>query len=339
MSWRWVFFVNVPFGLGCALVLGIAYHEQAPRHAHRLDMAGALLLSATVVSMLLAPRSSSAAAAAAPVAVVGLVLFVFVERRAREPLLPLDLFAQRIMAAASATGGLVGAAFIATTTYIPLYVQSVLGASPTGAGSAIAPMAVGWPIASALSGRLLHRFGYRLLIRSGLLLTVLASLAIALFLRPGTSLYVPRALTAVYGFGLGLANTPLLIAVQTSVPWNRRGVATASTMFFRIIGGTLAVGLLGALLSSSLAGSGVPAAAVDRILGSERAALDPALLASGAWALERAMRTMFWLMCAIALASFVASLFFPEVPLRRRTSMEAAPPSQAGAPAVGEPDS
>ncbi len=330
LSWRWVFFINVPFGVGCAAMLLVAYHEGAPRHTHRLDVAGALLLTATVVATLLAPRSSSVAAIAVPAALVGLGAFLAVERRAREPLLPLDLFAQRVIGVASATGGLVGAAFIATTTYVPLYVQSVLGATPTGAGSTIAPMAVGWPIASALSGRLLHRFGYRALIRSGLLLTVLASGAIVLLRGPGTSLHVPRALTAAYGFGLGLANTPLLIAVQTSVPWNRRGVATASTMFFRIIGGTLAVGLLGALLASALGRSGVPPAAVDRLLGPERAAVDPAILAAGAGALEGAMRTMFWVMSGIALTSFAASLFFPEVPLQGAAS------APGEAPAVGD---
>src|SRR5438067_2458466 len=130
--------------------------------------------------------------------------------------------------------------------------QGVLGGSPTEAGTAITPMVIGWPIASAISGRLLPRVGYRPLIHSGLAISAAAAVALALLLRPGASLHVPQAMSALFGVGLGLANTALLIAVQTSVEWRQRGVATASTMFARTIGGTLAVGALGAILSAAL---------------------------------------------------------------------------------------
>jgi EmrB/QacA subfamily drug resistance transporter len=313
LSWRWVFYVNIPLGLGCAAVLAVAYHERVERREHRLDVAGALLLSAAVVAALLSAGSRSAGAVGVPVALGALGAFLLVERRAAEPLLPLDLFGQRIMAVASATGALVGAAMIAMVTYVPLYAQAVLGATPTGAGSAIAPMVVGWPIASALSGRLLPRTGFRVLIRGGLLLTALAATAIALLLRPGASLALPRALTAAYGLGLGFANTPLVIAVQTSVPWNRRGIATASTMFFRTIGGTLAVGILGGVLAAALVASGAPAETIDRMLGPERAALDPAVVRSVSAALQAGMTRMFWTICAITFAAFATSLAFPRL--------------------------
>jgi EmrB/QacA subfamily drug resistance transporter len=313
LSWRWVFYVNIPLGLACAAVLAANYHERVERHEHRLDLAGALLLTVAVVAALLAARSRAAAMVAVPVAVVALALFLAVERRAKEPLLPLDLFSQRVMAVASSTGALVGAAMIAMVTYVPLYVQSVLGASPTGAGSAIAPMAIGWPVASALAGRLLPRLGYRVLISGGLALTACAALGIALFLHPEQSLFVPRVLTALYGLGLGFANTPLIIAVQTSVPWNRRGVATASTMFFRTIGGTLAVGILGGVLAAALSASGAPAGAVDRLLGPERSALDPALVAGVSSALASGMALIFWTVFAIAVAAVAVSLTFPSL--------------------------
>src|SRR5437763_16089226 len=123
-------------------------------------------------------------------------------------------------------------------------------------------MVIGWPIASAISGRALPRVGYRPLIHSGLAISALAAVAVALLLRPGTSLNVPQAMSALFGVGLGLANTALLIAVQTSVEWRQRGVATASTMFARTIGGTLAVGVLGGVLSAAVLRDGtVPAGA------------------------------------------------------------------------------
>src|SRR3989441_1237334 len=165
---------------------------------------------------------------------------------------------------------------------LPLYVPGVVGGSPTEAGSAITPMVIGWPIASAISGRALPRVGFRILVRSGLVISAVAAGALALLLRPGMSLHVPQAMSAVFGLGLGLANTALLIAVQTSVEWRQRGVATASTMFARTIGGTLAVGVLGGILSAAVLRDGtLPPGAADRLLGPEHGAgLDPAGVAS-----------------------------------------------------------
>jgi EmrB/QacA subfamily drug resistance transporter len=325
VGWRWVFWVNVPFGLGCGAVLAVAYHERPEHHAHRLDLAGAAQLSATVVATLAAARSRAGGAVAIPAAAVGLGLFLLVERRAREPLLPLDLFRQRVIAVASVMGALVGAAMIATVTFVPLWVQSVLGAEPTAAGAAIAPMAVGWPIASTLSGRWLVAGGYRRLIRGGLGLSAAASLGLALLLRPGVSIAVLQALTFLYGAGLGLANTPLIVAVQTSVPWARRGVATASTMFFRTIGGTLSVGLLGGVLAHALAGAGASGDVVEKLLGPERASLDGSIVAGLAGALQGALGAVFWAVAAIAASALAVSFGFPRV--------EIAPPPAQGAEA------
>ena len=334
LSWRWVFYVNVPMGLGCAVVLQAAYHERPERHEHRLDLAGSLLLAATVVAILAAASSRTAGLWAVPAALALGLAFVVVERRAPEPLLPLDLFAHRVIGVASATGALVGAAMIATVTFVPLYVQSVLGGGPTEAGGAIAPMAIGWPIASALGGRVLHRVGYQPLIRGGLTLSLVAALGLALLLAPGVSPWVPRALTALYGLGLGFANTPTVIAVQSSVPWNRRGVATASTMFFRTIGGTVAVGVLGGLLAAALAGGPATPAQVEQLLGPERALLDPRLIASVAGALQGGMDRLFWASAAIAAAALAVGLAFPAVPVGegRRAPVPAAGPSRPARP-------
>jgi len=324
LSWRWVFWVNVPMGLGSAAVLVVAYHERPERHDHRLDVAGAALLTAAVLALLSATRSRTAGLVAVPAAAAALAAFLWVERRAQEPLIPLDLFAQRVMAVSSATGALVGAAMISTVTYVPLYVQSVLGGSPTDAGGAIAPMAIGWPLASTLGGRLLPRLGYRILIRGGLCLSLVAAVGLAVWLRPGAGLAVPRLLAGLYGLGLGFANTPLVIAVQTSVPWNRRGVATASTMFFRTIGGTLAVGILGGVLAAALAGSQATPEAVDQLLGPERSLMDPALLRSLSGALESGMEWIFRAVAAIAAAALAASLLFPALHIEGRPVPRAA---------------
>jgi EmrB/QacA subfamily drug resistance transporter len=277
VGWRWIFWVNLPFGLASAAVLSIAYHERPERHEHRLDVGGAVLLAIAVIATLLAARPRGTALVALPVAAVATALFLAVERRAREPIVPLDLFRTRVMATASLSGALMGAAMIGTVTYVPLWVQSVLGLPPTSAGAAIAPMAIGWPVASAISGRLVPRVGFRPLLVVGFATSAVAALLAALLLRPGLPLPAVQALMALYGAGLGTANPPLLIAVQTSVDWNRRGVATASTLFFRTIGGALAVGILGGVLANALTGAGARPDVVEKLLGPARATLDPAL--------------------------------------------------------------
>ncbi|HEY6100474.1 MAG TPA: MFS transporter [Anaeromyxobacter sp.] len=318
IGWRWIFWVNLPFGIASGVVLAFAYHERPERHEHRLDVGGAALLALAVIAALAAVRSGGAALVGVPIALLATAAFLAVERRAKEPLLPLDLFAMRVMSVSSAAGALMGAAMMSTVTFVPLWVQSVLGAPPTAAGAAIAPMAVGWPIASAISGRLIARLGYRRLLLGGFALSAGSALALAFALHPGTPLRAVQAVTALFGAGLGLANPPLLIAIQTSVPWNRRGVATASTIFFRTIGGTLAVGLLGGALSHALAGTGARPELVEKLLGPERSALDPAAVASVAAALQGAMGIVFWAGAAIAVAAFVVVLGFPHVEIAAR---------------------
>jgi EmrB/QacA subfamily drug resistance transporter len=318
VGWRWIFWVNLPFGLASAAVLAVAYHERPERHRHRLDLAGAALLSIAVVAALLAARSAGAGLVSIPVAAAATAAFLAVERRAREPLLPLDLFSTRVMVVGSAAGALMGAAMFTTVTYVPLWVQSVLGGAPTAAGAAIAPMALGWPVASAIAGRLVTRLGYRPLLVTGFATSAVAALLAAAALRPGTPLPAVQALMAAYGAGLGIANPPLLIAIQTSVPWNRRGVATASTLFFRTIGGTLAVGLLGGALAHALAGAGARPELVEALLGPGRHLLDASAVASVAGALQGAMGAVFWTGAAIACAAFAVALAFPHVPVAAR---------------------
>jgi EmrB/QacA subfamily drug resistance transporter len=320
VGWRWIFWVNVPFGLASAAVLAVAYHERPERHPHRLDVAGAALLSIGVVAALLAARSPGAGLVSIPVAAVAAAAFLAVERRAKEPLLPLDLFSTRVMVVASAAGALMGAAMFTTVTYVPLWVQSVLGRAPTAAGAAIAPMALGWPVASAIAGRLVTRLGYRPLLVTGFATSAVAAVLAAAALRPGTPLPVVQALMAAYGAGLGIANPPLLIAVQTSVAWNRRGVATASTLFFRTIGGTLAVGLLGGILAHALAGAGARPELVERLLGPGRSLLDPGAVAAVAGVLQGAMSAVFWTGAAIACTAFAVVLAFPHVPVAARAA-------------------
>jgi MFS family permease len=213
---------------------------------------------------------------------------------------------------------------IATLTYVPLFVQGVLHGTPTEAGTAITPMVISWPVASAIAGRLIPTLGFRPLIRFGLGVTAAAGVALALF-GETHGLIGLRVITGAFGFGMGFANTALLIAVQTSVTWEQRGIATASTMFFRTIGGTLAVGVMGGVINASLmADASIPEDAASRVLSRDGAAsLTPDLYARLGDALAHGLGTVFWIIAGMGVVAFITSIWFPHVP----TQMNAPVPS------------
>jgi MFS family permease len=318
LSWRWVFYVNVPFGLLSAAVLTFSLVETIEPHEHRLDIAGAALLAGAVVTLLLG-TDGVAPWVLLPASAALTAVFLAVEKRVAEPILPLALFARRILATSSALSALCGGAMVGLVTFVPLYAQGVLGSTPTEAGTTIATMAVAWPIASALSGRLIRRVGFR----AGFLLIGASSLVLAIMVSRGTSAGMLRVAAALFGFGMGIANTPLVIAVQSSVGFSQRGVATASTMFFRNIGGTVAVGVMGVVLARSLlagalvAGAGQDdrggAALVARILGPERRSVQPAVLAAISGDLALGLSRVLWLVCGLAIAASAVAWLFPVV--------------------------
>ena len=259
LSWRWVFFVNVPFGLLAGAILGVALAgTDRPRGAVKIDIRGAALLTAGMAGLLAALVEGGRAGrfgpghyALAAVAVGLLIEFARWERRAPEPLLPLRLFANRMFRAAAVSGFLAGMAMFGTISFIPLFVQGVLGGSATEAGSALTPFVLGWVTFSVVSARLLLRIGYRWPVVGGMV-----CLAVAFLLMSHMGLGTSRAVTArnmlLAGMGMGLIMVPLLLAVQSAVPRTDLGAATSATTFFRSIGGAVGVAVMGAVLSAEL---------------------------------------------------------------------------------------
>ncbi|MCC6997838.1 MAG: MFS transporter [Deltaproteobacteria bacterium] len=314
LSWRWVFLLNLPFGLLSAVIVVLAYHERVARRRRKLDVAGALTLAAAVLTLLYGVQRGGRAWPVLLLAAALAATFVVIEGRATEPLLPLALFRRRVMVVASVAGTLIGAAMFSVTTFVALYVQTVLGRPATVAGAVITPMMVGWPIASTLSGRLLPRVGFRPLVRVGFLICALGAGGLALTLTPGHALLWSRVALGMVGVGLGLANTALVIAVQTTSTWSERGVATSSTMFFRSIGGTVAVGTLGGILAAGLTSG--QSKLLESLLGPHRpgeAALEPAARQALGHALESSLGLVLWILAGVALAAFVVGLFFPKL--------------------------
>lgn len=341
LSWRWVFFINLPFGFAAAFLLVRYLHEHVEKRERSVDWAGAALLTVGVGALLVAtdrPRLVEKGIAVAA-AVVLLALFAVVERRAKEPILPFELFSRPVLAVSSPVGAIIGGSMMGILTYVPLYVQAVLHGTPTDAGSAITPMVVGWPIASAIGGRLIPRVGFRPLIWIGLFVTAVSGVVLALF---GThdTLWAMRWTTLAFGLGMGFANTALIISVQTSVAWHERGVATASTMFSRTIGGALAVGVMGGVLNAALAKDpSIPAEATSQVLSREGVkAMDPAVLTKLGDVLAGALGTVFWIVGGMGVVAFLVSLGFPrttrtegpaaDVPVPDKGSAEAGPGSE-----------
>jgi EmrB/QacA subfamily drug resistance transporter len=326
LSWHWVFFINVPVGVTTSLLLMTFFHEQVKRRPQQLDYAGAALLCAGVVALLFGVQNLGQNLWALPTAAVLLFAFVLVERKAPEPLIPMSIFKQPAIAISSVAGALFSAAMFGATTYVPLYVQGVLGGSPTLAGGMITPMIVAWPVASVLAGRLLLKTGFRPLIVGGLGLTVVGTGLLPLLLRPDSPLLLIQLSMGLFGVGLGFASTAMLIAVQTGVGWELRGVATASNLFFRTIGGVLGVGLMGGVMVAQLLKDpNIPGSAANALLGPAHGQGVPAdMLKTLSHALGTGLTINFWLICAFSVAAFAAGLFFPRVSLSARTPVAAA---------------
>lgn len=314
LSWRWVFFVNVPFGVLSAALIVAAFGEQVERTEHRFDVAGAAALSGAIVAVLLA-TSRVAPLLMLPIAAAMVVAFVMVERRAAEPILPLPLLARPVVAMSSLGGAMLGSVMTSTVMFVPLFVQAVLHGTATEAGTTVAPMLVGWPIASAASGKMLVRVGFRPMVRAGFIVVALSSVALFGLLRPGTSTWPIRAAMTTFGVGLGLANTALIIAVQDAVDWSQRGVATATTMFSRSIGGALAVGGLGAVLAAAL-GPGASADEVERLMNPRMAGPIEAASAQLAAGLQTGLQRVFAAIAAIAVGALIVGLMFPKATVR-----------------------
>lgn len=319
LSWRWVFYFNVPFGLASILMLQLFLVEKKERREHRLDVLGTVSLTAAIAVLLLAllegtdlwgwgdPRTLGMMAFAG----AGLVLFLWQEGRAPEPMLPLELFRNRVIAVASMGGVLMGTMLFCAAAFVPMFAQGVLGGTAIDAGITLAPMSIGWPIASTTSGWLLARRGYRPFILAGAVLSTAGCLLLAV-LEPSWGQGAVMTAMFLLGLGLGFLSTPYLLAVQNAVPWHQRGVATSSVQFFRSIGGAIAVAALGAMLTAHLAtsqGIGLdPNVALNPEL---RATVPPESLSQLVSALAEGLGSIYMVMAGLGAVGILVALLFP----------------------------
>lgn len=254
LSWHWVFFINIPFGILSIFLLQRNLTEDFARARHRIDAAGAALLSAAIIVLLygflLFGENDLATLACLAVSAGFLATFYFVEKKAAEPIVPFDVFT-RTNTIVNIVSFLASVVLIAINVYMPLYIQNVLGLSATVSGLTMAPMSVTWLLASVYTGKAIPRFGEKKVI-------VVSSIVIAAgcLLMPTLGLnsaLIPVMLyTSFMGLGFGAGFTTLTIVVQMSVEYNKRGAATASNSLVRTLGQTIGISIFGSIFNLAI---------------------------------------------------------------------------------------
>jgi EmrB/QacA subfamily drug resistance transporter len=262
VSWRWIFFVNIPLCLLAAAMIVRGFHERVERGRPVIDYKGAALLALGLALVILGALEGGQAWAwdsAASIAILGvgfasLIGFVLVERTAPAPVLPLWVFRRRLLVSSGLISVGIGAILYGLSSYIPTYVQDALGTGPLVAGFALATLTLGWPVAASQAGRIFLRLGFRWCAAIGTALVVAGSLLL-LLLHVDSAVLTVAAICLVIGLGMGLTASPTLIAAQSSVGWAERGVVTASNIFLRSLGSAVGVAVFGAIANATI-GSG-----------------------------------------------------------------------------------
>lgn len=260
--WRGIFLVNIPLCLVAGWMLVRSFHENIEPVKHRVDYLGSGLLTVSLTLLILGALEGGQAWAwdsgISDAVFAGgaflFVAFILVERRAAEPVLPSWVVSRRLLATTAMVAFGVGAVMLGITSYVPTFLVGALSTSPIVAGLALAALTIGWPISASQSGRLYLRIGFRNTALIGITVTVIGTGVLAV------TASVPNvALVAfscfIVGLGLGLVATPTLIAAQTSVEWNERGVVTGTNLFARSIGSSIGVAVFGAIANAVYAGT------------------------------------------------------------------------------------
>jgi len=353
ISWRWIFFINIPIGLAALVVTSMALKMPVSKRNHRIDYLGATTIVAATTSLLLYLNWagehygwSDPRALAFVIAFFALsVAFVFIELRAEEPIIPMHLFRNKIFTVGNIFGFLIGSALFGGAIYLPLYFQTVHGMSPTRSGMAMLPMMVGMFSMSIVSGQLLVRTGrYKIYPIIGS-----AILAFAFFLLSTMAVDSPYWQIAIYaylfGTGLGLSMMTIVTPIQNAVEMRDMGVASSATTFGRSLGGAIGAALFGAIMTNRLAvylseelgavaGSGTHGGEVNINDVQAIQALEEPIRTEVLTAYTHAISDIYLYALPLIVVAFIVVLFLKEIPLR--TTIAGPPTSPDGETAEAE---
>jgi EmrB/QacA subfamily drug resistance transporter len=338
LSWRWVFYVNLPIGAVALVVVAIVLPTRAARTAPRIDYWGIALLAAVATSIVLITSlggttwawGSGQLIGLSIVAVGGIVALLFVESRTPEPVLPPRLFRNRVFATCGAVGFVVGFAMFGSITYLPLYLQQVQGASPTSSGLRMVPMMVGLLLTSVATGQVISRTGrYRVYPIVGCAVLTFALYLLSTMDERTTTLR-SSLFMFILGISLGMVIQVLVLAVQNAVDYRDLGTGTSGATFFRSIGSSVGVAVFGTVFNQQLTAHltrAVPVRASGRcspavLIGTTHGAADcpPAVQAWFVSAYAHSIHVVFLSAVPIGLLAFVLSWLIPQVPLRTAAS-------------------
>ncbi|MGC2783435.1 MAG: MDR family MFS transporter [Roseiarcus sp.] len=324
LSWAWIFWINLPIGAAAVVGFWAYFHENRARGRGKIDHLSAAIFTVAIAAIMADLTALSASGRleiglTTLVAVVAVVLFILQERRSPEPMISLDLWGRRPIAAANAASVLTGMAMMGLTTFLPVFVQGVMQQSPLIAGFALSVMIFGWPVGATLGVRVFQRVGLRLVLRVGGLLVPAGSI-IFLFLHADSSPIVAGLGSLIVGLGMGILSASSIILIQEIVSWSERGSATASFLFARSLGNTFGASLFGAVLNFGLMHSAGHVGAISsedirRLLERNGGAAGDSTLRA---ALEQSLHLTFVSMFVIALFVAVAAAVVPKVTFAAR---------------------
>ncbi|MFD7983161.1 DHA2 family efflux MFS transporter permease subunit [Kitasatospora indigofera] len=335
LSWRWVFYINVPIGAVALVVIAAVLHSTEVKRRHRIDYPGTFLIAAVATCLVLMtslggttwPWGSWRIIGLGVLGVVLLAVFIAVERRAEEPVLPLRLFRIRTFSLVAVISFVVGFAMFGALTYLPTFLQVVQGVSPTMSGIHMLPMVLGMLLTSIGSGQIVSRTGhYRIFPIIGTALTAVGLLLLSLLTENSSTTQMSLCFL-VFGLGIGLVMQVLVLAVQNAVGYQDLGVATAGATFFRSIGASFGVSVFGAVFASglnrrladALAGVPLPPGFSAGSISSDPQAITelPAAVQNDIHhAYAESITRVFLFAVPVVLVAFVLSLLLREQPLR-----------------------
>ncbi len=320
-SWAWIFWMNLPIGVAASAGFWFYLHEKRSEARGTIDHLSAGVFTIAIAAIM-ALMTAFSTAGWTEIAVIGVIAvaavagFVLQERRSPEPMISLDLWGRRPIAAVNASSLFAGMVMIGLTTFLPVFVQGVMGRPPLTAGFALSAMVMGWPLGATLSARLWKRFGLRNILRAGAALVPLGALAFV-FLRADTPPIVAGIGSAVVGFGMGLSSSASIVLIQEIVDWSERGSVTAAYLFARTLGSTFGATVFGSVMNFGLLHAGLVAVTSDEL----RKLLDGGAAGGNGVlkvALDGSLRVTFVSMFVVALLVAATAALVPKVKFAAR---------------------
>lgn len=328
LSWRWIFYINVPFGILSIILISLFLKESIDKSEKSIDYAGAVTFTIAMTALLFAlitggsefPWTSPVIIGLFALFVVFLVLFYFIQLRAKDPMIPLKLFKIRGIAVSNAAGFFISAVNIALSTYMPMWVQGVMGKGATFAGLTITPMSIGWLLGSIVSGKLLVTRGTKIFAMIGVTVITLGCFWL-LAAGIGTSYWLLMLIMFVVGHGFGLSMTVFTVIVQSAVDWKLRGASTGLSTFTRTLGQTIGIAIFGTWLNKEIirltSGASFETEALD--INKLNELLDPKIatglpidqLHQMQQVLASGLHSVFLFACAWGLIGLVTVVFMP----------------------------